>query len=951
MAGAQSGTVGKESPVAERTSSMSPHGVDRGGKAAAPTANAKTIDLDGMFHALHDSLAEGVAIVDLKGRLLLANKAAREILDWPDSAARRIDPRKPTRPGGLGRILKEFRNRVGAHGGPHQAKIRGMDGKLHSVVIWPSPFRGPDPAAGETAAIFLDATAHRQTGETLHGRQQFQRLFLEHVNDIVCLVDRRLRLASISQSVERILGYAPEELTGRRIGELGILSGTDVKRGMGDAQRMLRGRSLPATEYQVIAKDGRGVWCEVSGAPLTERGKIAGAIVVARDITDHKRVEEALHEEQLHYKEFADSLPETVFETDIEGKIVFTNRNAFKMFRYSRRELDKGLNALQMIAPRDRPRARRNIARKIRGESFPVQEYTAVRKDGTTLPILLYSVPIIRGRKVAGLRGMLLDISDRKRAEKDLRQYADRLKAMAEMDRAVLEAHSSVELAQAALKHIRRIVPCLRASVTEFDAERGFAKVLAADVQDRTRLGRGTRLPLDKWGGFGKLLAGKINIRKNLRASSAHLAPDRVLLAEGIRSLVNIPLVSQGKLIGSLNLGFASPSGGDFEIARELAHPIALVMQRSLAEEELRRQRDLATNLVDTARAIVLVLDQQGRIARFNRFAQELTGYSEKEVLGKSWFQTFIPPAIRKRIRGLFEQNLSGKLPQGNENPILAKDGREVLVRWYKSALRDADGRMTSILAIGHDMTEIRQKEEQFRQAQKIEAVGRLAGGIAHDFNTQLTVIKGYCDLLLKELPSQHDWRRPLEEIQKASQRGAGLTSQLLTFSRQQALNPERVDLNEVIGRMTNLLRHVTGEKIRLVVKRGAALGKVWADPTHLEQALMNLVVNARDAMGDGGRLTIQTANVNLGEAHVREHVDATAGPHVRLTVSDTGVGIDPETRRRIFDPFFTTKPVGRGTGLGLAMVYGFVKQSRGHIVVHSAPHKGAAFHVYLPRA
>jgi nitrogen-specific signal transduction histidine kinase/ActR/RegA family two-component response regulator len=251
---------------------------------------------------------------------------------------------------------------------------------------------------------------------------------------------------------------------------------------------------------------------------------------------------------------------------------------------------------------------------------------------------------------------------------------------------------------------------------------------------------------------------------------------------------------------------------------------------------------------------------------------------------------------------------------------------------------------------IAEDVTERRALEEQLRQSQKMEAVGRLAGGVAHDFNNLLTVIRGYSELMLEEFADSDPLRDEVEEIKKAADRASGLTRQLLAFSRQQVLAPKVLDLNIVVGNMERLLKRLLGENIRLGSSLANELGRVKADPGQIEQVIMNLAVNAKDAMPRGGKLTIETANADLDETYTHEHVGAKPGKYVMLAVSDTGSGMSQDIRQRVFEPFFTTKEIGKGTGLGLSTVYGIVKQSEGYIWVYSEPGRGTSFKVYLPR-
>jgi two-component system cell cycle sensor histidine kinase/response regulator CckA len=304
---------------------------------------------------------------------------------------------------------------------------------------------------------------------------------------------------------------------------------------------------------------------------------------------------------------------------------------------------------------------------------------------------------------------------------------------------------------------------------------------------------------------------------------------------------------------------------------------------------------------------------------------------------------------------GVWEQVISGGLDEGVTTRLLRFDpgpgnDRVVTHDFWEEIYTTLRGLTVDLTELKRSESALRQSEEQLRQAQKMDAVGKLAGGIAHDFNNLLMVIRGDSDLLVRRLATGHPLRQNAEGSRDAADQAATLTRQLLAFSRKQVVAPRLVDLNAIVASIHAMLQRLLGETINLVTATAPDLGGVTADPGQMEQMILNLCVNARDAMPDGGRLTIRTANVDLDEAAARRLSDAKPGPYVMLEVSDTGGGMDAETRSRLFEPFFTTKEQGKGTELGLSTVYGTVKQSGGHISVESEPGRGSIFTVYLPR-
>jgi two-component system cell cycle sensor histidine kinase/response regulator CckA len=380
-------------------------------------------------------------------------------------------------------------------------------------------------------------------------------------------------------------------------------------------------------------------------------------------------------------------------------------------------------------------------------------------------------------------------------------------------------------------------------------------------------------------------------------------------------------------------------------IVRGVAHDVT---EKKRAEAALRKSEDRYRDLVENARDIIYTHDLQGNFTSINRAGEQITGYSRKEVLTINLTQ-IVAPQFREKVRKMLEGKLANEKETVYDLEIFAKDGRHVAVE-VNTRFIYQDAVPVGMQGIARDVTERKQLEEQLRQSQKMEAVGMLAGGIAHDFNNLLTAITGYSDLGLRRLKAEDPLRHNLEEIKKAGNRAASLTRQLLAFSRKQVLQPKVLDLNWLVLELGKLLRRLIGEDVELRTVPGTNLGSVRADPGQIEQVIVNLAVNARDAMPHGGSLTIETGNVYLDAEYAGQHIAVTPGPYVMLAVTDTGTGMDELTRERIFEPFFTTKEVDKGTGLGLSTVYGIVKQSGGNIWVYSEVGRGTTFKIYLPR-
>jgi len=371
------------------------------------------------------------------------------------------------------------------------------------------------------------------------------------------------------------------------------------------------------------------------------------------------------------------------------------------------------------------------------------------------------------------------------------------------------------------------------------------------------------------------------------------------------------------------------------------------ITARTQREEMLRQREEQLNAIIQAAPIAIIQADREERVLLWNPAAERIFGWREDEVLGLPI--PYVSPEMREESERHRLSSLAGELHEGVDLVRRRRDGSLVNVRLWSAPLFDADGHVKGMMGLLSDTTQEKELEEQLRQSQKMEAVGQLAGGIAHDFNNLLTAIIGYSDLLIDNGPQAPErTEEAAHEIRKAATRAADLTRQILAFSRRQALQPQVLQVNEVVREMESLLRRTLGENIDLRVSL-AHTPPVKVDPGQLQQVLLNLAVNARDAMPTGGTLTITTATCDSPPPDAPLDAPAADGRWVRLSCSDSGTGMPDEVRHRAFEPFFTTKPTGEGTGLGLATVYGIVRQSDGHVALTSELGRGTSFHIYLP--
>jgi two-component system cell cycle sensor histidine kinase/response regulator CckA len=384
-------------------------------------------------------------------------------------------------------------------------------------------------------------------------------------------------------------------------------------------------------------------------------------------------------------------------------------------------------------------------------------------------------------------------------------------------------------------------------------------------------------------------------------------------------------------------------------LSRELLQrALRYAIERKRAESATRQCEERFHDLFENAKDILFTLDLEGRITSLNKSAEEVMGWSKNEALQKN-IKSLVAPEHFGLCNQMMRRIVNEEPLQHFEISVLRKDGRRAVLETSARLIR-SNGKKEGVQGTARDVTERRQLENMVRQSQKLEAIGRLSGGVAHDFNNLLCVISGHAEMLSERLGPANTAITNVTQIKKAADSAASLTRQLLAFSRKQVFHPQTLDLNVIVVETEKLLGRLIGEHIKFFTELDPALENVRVDPVQIEQVLVNLVLNARDAMPRGGKLTIETSNVDLEDQHESKRSLIPAGSYVMFAVTDTGCGMDEETQSRIFEPFYTTKELGKGTGLGLATVYGIVKQSGGFIWVYSEPGRGTTFKVYLPR-
>ena len=766
--------------------------------------------------------------------------------------------------------------------------------------------------AAANAALRAEVAEHEHTEQLLRRKREKLRVTLASIGDAVVTTDAHSRVTMLNPIAEALTGWTEVDAVGRPLEDVFhiVNEGTREPVESPVARALAEGTIVGLANHTVlIARDGTERPIDDSAAPIRDAtGAILGVVLVFRDVTARYAAEETVRRERALLRTLIDALPDAVWTKDATGRFVISNPAHVAMVGAADEAAVAGRTGSDFHPPELAAEYAHDDQRVFAGETVFNKEERVRYADGRERWHLVIKAPLRdRAGQVSGLVGVSRNVQHRKEAE-------DALRSSEALFRSAFE---DTNVAMVITDLDNRFVRANAAFARMFGYAPG--EMIGMAMVDITH-------PED--------LVESLARRKGLLAGASHFVQQKRYRHRDGRLLwgvTNVSLVRDASGAPAVYVG-----------------QVQDITARKAAEDELRASEARLRLFIDSARDYAIFMtDPAGTVVTWNPGAERAYGYPATEAVGLPLERFHLP---EEGTAGAPTERLARAASTGShqtEGWRVRKDGTRFWAETTISALRD--GELRGFAVIARDMTDRRKLEGQFRQAQKLEAVGRLAGGVAHDFNNLLTVINGYSDVVIAALPSGDPHREALAAIRDAGDRAAGLTSQLLAFGRKTIVEPKVLDLNAVIDQLARLLRRLVGEDVILATALAPDLSRIKADPTQIEQIVMNLAINARDAMPRGGRLTIETRNVRLGAGDATAYPDLPPGPYVQLAVSDTGIGMTDEVKARVFEPFFTTKEPGKGTGLGLAMTYGAVKTHNGHIAVYSEPNVGTTFKILLP--
>ncbi len=758
-----------------------------------------------------------------------------------------------------------------------------------------------------------------------------------------------------------VTGYTPEEFASDPFLWWCMVVSEDHPAVKTQLQRVIDGKNFTALDHRILHKDGRVRWVRNTPVPRRDKnGVLLSYDGLIQDITERKLAEEALAESEEKFRTILENIEDGYFEVDLSGNFVFTNESLARILGYPRDEL-RGMNNREYMDADNAQRVFTTFNQVFStGKAAKVFDWKLIRKDGSEC-FVETSISIKRNRdgNPTGFHGITRDITDRKEAEEVVKLNETRLASQLRINQ--YPANNIHELLQFTLAEVIDLTESEVGYVFFYEQENEgfFLNTWSKDIRQQCSVANTqTVFQLEKTGLWGEAVRQRRPIVINDFAAPNPLKRG---LPDGhvpLHKFLTIPVFVGDDIVAVVGVANKVDDYSDSDIRQMnlLMDSIWKVVQKRKAEDALVLERTLVDAIFNSIPGMIYLYDSRKRLVRWNKKHETMTGYSADELSGMKmmdWFKGD-PKSQQSIARGV---RMTIKTSFGEAEANLQKKDGTTIPMYFTASPLTIDGQRY-FTGIGIEITERKQAEArqeklqaQLNQAQKMESVGRLAGGVAHDFNNMLGIILGHTELALAKFGNLGQPLVPhLQEIRKAAERSANLTRQLLAFARKQIITPLVLNLNETVEGMLKMLQRLIGEDIQLAWIPGMDLWPVKIDPSQVDQVLANFCVNARDAIVGIGKVTVETKNVTLDLEYCTGHAGFVPGDYVSLIVSDNGCGMDKETRSNLFEPFFTTKEVGKGTGLGLAMIYGIVKQNKGFINVYSEPGQGTSFSVYLPR-
>jgi len=866
------------------------------------------------FRTTLSSIGDAVIATDLAGRVTFLNPVAEAQTGWsaPSAVGQNLQTvfhivNESTRAAVENPAVRALREGTVVGLANHTVLI-ARDGSERPIDDSAAPIRDSTGGVAGAVLVFRDITERRQAENQLRESEGRYRLLFEANPHPMWVYDREtLGFLAVNDAAIAKYGYTRTEFLGLTLKDIrppedvpALLASIAADTGGLDEAGVWRHR----------LKGGRVISVRIVSHTLTFDGREA-EVVLAQDVTDQLRAEAALRHSEERFRAFMDHSPAAAWITDPDGRVVYHSASYRRTFRLPAGDIVG--RAVEDLYPPDLAAAYLRTTRAVAaGRTALTAAVSGVRADGSPGEFLVYKFPLPGPDGRAQVGGVAVDVTEARAAEAALRASEERL---------------LLALSAGNMGTFDWDIPSGRIvwSRTHYELF-GYDGATPFPVEYHHFIDRVH--PADRPAVEAAMGAAR-------RTRSLYTYEYRVRSFEGTELWVADT--------GRFSYG---PDGA----AVRMLGVVQDVTARKAAELALRENEQLLRQVIDTDPNYIVLKDREGRFTLANRAMADAYGTTPEEMVGRTDADFHPVPsevaAYRAADRAVLDTGTEYHNP---EEPFTTAAGRRRWLRTTKRPLIGADGRPDAVLLVSVDVTAQKRLEDQVRQAQKLEAVGQLAGGVAHDFNNLLTVVNGCGELLLTDMAADAAPRPLVEDIVRAGQRGAALTRQLLAFSRQQMLRVEVFDPNRVLEETARLLTRLLGEDVTVRTVLDPAAGFVKADIGQVEQVVINLAVNARDAMPRGGTLVIETAPVDVTAADLPASPDARAGRYVRLTVTDTGTGMTPEVQAHLFEPFFTTKPAGKGTGLGLATVYGIVRQSGGFLAVRTEVGKGTAIAVHLP--